>query len=380
MLKYFKRILAACMAMLMLFSMAGAAAEGFEANTKVYIIKNIHKAYQRKNTSSKVLGVMTYGERMTMLSFSGEWVKIKNSKGQVGYCKLNGLSSQNPNNLNETVYAKESKTPVYHKASASYKKLKTVKQNAKLNVVAKTPDGKWYRVKNGSSYGYVRTENVSKEPVATHGAITSKKVWVVSDNATQVKSGKGSGKNMGLISHGQKYTLLSVSGKYARIKNSKGQIGWCPSEILSTDNPNKENATMYAQVSGNILYTNSIIKGTGKAIKKGAKVTMVSETPDGNWYRVKYGGKYYYVGAIFLSDEKAPAGGREVYSKEDEYIYAKPSFSSKKVTKISAHEELYLVGVSKGAAKVKTVFGKTGYIPASLLEPSVWTFAAPKKS
>ena len=375
MLKLLKRILSLGLAVLMLAGCMGANAESFGQSGKVYIIKNTLKAYKSMNTSSKVLGVMTYGEDMTMVSFSGDWVKIKNDKGQIGYCKLTGLSSKNPNTLDETVYAKESKTTVYHKASTSYRKLKNVKQNTKLNVVAATPDGKWFRVKNGKTYGYVQVEDVSKNPVSTHGAITSKKVWVVSDNATQVKSGKGSGKNMGLISHGQNYTLLSVSGKYSRIKNSKGQIGWCPSDILSTDNPNKDNATMYAQVSGNILYTNSIIKGTGKYIKKGAKVTMVAETPEGGWYRVKYGGKYYYVDSIFLSDEKAPDGGRTVYCKDDEYIYAKPSYSAKKVAKIEAHEELYLVGSSKGAAKVKTVFGKTGYIPAALLEPSVWTFA-----
>ena len=379
MLKLLKRSLSIALAALMLMSVFPVCAEGFGANSKVYIIKNTLNAYKSKSTSSKVLGVMTYGENMTMVSFSGDWVKIKNAKGQIGYCKLTGLSSQNPNTLDETVYAKNSKTVVYHKASTSYKKLKTVKQNTKLNVVAATPDGKWFRVKNGKNYGYVRVEDVNKNPVSTHGAITSKKVWVVSDGAVEVTSKKGGGKDMGLISHGQSYTLLSVSGNYSKIKNAKGQVGWCRSDILSTDNPNKENATMYTQVGGNILYTNSIIKGSGKYIKKGAKVTMVAETPEGGWYRVKYNGKYYYIDSIFLDDEKAPEGGRTVYCRDDEYIYAKPSFSAKKVTKVEAYEELYLVGSSKGAAKVKTASGKTGYIPTGMLEPSVWTFAVPKK-
>ena len=379
MLKHFKKVLCMGLALLMLLSLVPAGAEGFASGTKVYITANTLNAYKSKNTSSKVLGVMTYGENMTMLGFDGEWVKIKNAKGQVGYCKLTGLSSQNPNTLNETVYAKANGTPVYHKASTAHKKLATVRQNYKFNVVAATPDGKWFRVKNGKTYGYVLLDHVSVNESMNHGAITTKTVYVVSENSVQVTSGKGSGKNMGNISHGQSYTLLGTSGKYARIKNSKGKIGWCLSEILSTDNPNTENATMYAQVGGNILYANSILKGTGKKVSKGAKMTVVAETPEGGWYRVKYGGKYYYVSSILLSDEKAPDGGRTVYSKTDEYLYAKASLSARKVGKVEAYEELYLVGVSKGGAKVKTVFGTTGYIPIGLLEPSVWTFAAPKR-
>lgn len=380
MFKYLKRILCASLSLLMFLSLFPAHAAGFDARTKVYIISNTLKAYQSKSTSSKVLGVMTYGESMTMISFSGDWVKIKNSKGQVGFCKLTGLSTQNPNNLKETVYAKANKTPVYRKASTSYNKMANVKQNYKFNVVAMTPDGQWLRVKNGSKYGYVQVDDVSKNAVSTHGALTAKNVWVNWENAVQVTSGKGSGKNLGLISHGQKFTLLATSGKYSKIKNSKGQIGWCPSEILTTKNPNDENATMYAQVSGNILYTNSIIKGAGKKLSKGAKVTVVAESPEGGWYRVKYNSKYYYVSSILLSDEKAPDGGREVYSTTDTSLYAKASYSSRKVCEISEGESLYLIGVSNSGAKVKTAFGKTGYLPIGILEPSVWTFAVSQKT
>ena len=373
--KYFKRTICFCLAALMLLSVLPAYAEGFETNTKVYIIDNILNAYKTKSTSSKVLGVMTYGESMTMLSFDGDWVKIKNAKGQIGYCKLTGLSTQNPSNLNETVYARANKTPVYQKASTSYKKIASVKQNYKFNVIAMTPDGDWLRVKNGSRYGFVRVDDVNREPVSVHGALVAKTVYVVSENASVVYSGKGGGKNMGNISHGQSYTLLGTDGKYSRIRNGKGQVGWCLSELLSTENPNNMNATMYAQVGGGMLYTNSIFKGTPKKLNKDAKVTVVAKTPEGGWYRVKHGNKYYYVPSILLDDEKAPSSGREVYTKTDTPIYAKASYSARKTGTISAYEELTLIGLSKQGAKVRTTFGTTGYLPIGLLEPSVWTFA-----
>jgi len=377
--KYIVKTLCIGLTMLMLLPMFSACAESFTAATKVYIISNTLNAYKYKSTSSKVLGVMTYGEEMTMLDFDGDWVKIRNAKGQIGYCGLGGLSSKNPNTISETVYAKANGTPVYQKASASYKKLATVRQNYKFNVVAKTPDGKWLRVKNGRIYGYVQLDHVSKNQSSSHGAILKKTVWVVSDNAVQVTSGLGTGRRMGLISHGQSFTLLGTSGKYAKIKNSSGRIGWCPSEILSTDNPNSENATMYAQVSGSYLYPHSIFSGTPRAIRQGTKVTLVAETPDGGWSRVKYGGRYYYVQSVLLSDEPAPAEGRAVYSKADAALYAKASYSSQKLADIEAYEELQLLGVSKQGARVRTVFGKTGYLPIELLEPSVWTFAAPRR-
>ena len=374
MFKILRRILCACMLMLILLP---AQAEVTYAKSKVYIISNTLNAYQKASTSSKVLGVMSYGENMTMLAFSGGWVRIRNAKGQIGYCKLSGLSTLNPNNLDETVYAKDANTPVYQKPGASYKKIAHVKQNAELNVVAMTGNEKWLRVKNGSKYGYVSVDDVSREPVSTTSY--AKKVYIVSENASTVYSGKGGGKNLGSISHGQSYTLLSTSGKYARVKNSKGQIGYCLAELLSTENPNNMNATMYAQVSGNMLYTNSLLKGEGKYLKKGAKVTAVAETPEGGWYRVKYGGKFYYVKSILLNDEPAPDGGREVYASSDNTkVYAKASFSSKKLTTVNSNDTLRLVGMNKQGAKVKTESGVTGYIPIGLLEPYTWTFTVRK--
>ena len=151
MLKTFRKIICACVAVLMLTSLLPVHGEAFGAGTRVYIIANTLNAHRDASASSEVLGTMSFGESMTMLAFSNDWVKIRNSKGQVGYCKLTGLSNRDPNTLNETVYAKVSLTPVYQKPGTLYKKV-NVKQNTKLNVVAVTPDGKWMRVKNGSVY------------------------------------------------------------------------------------------------------------------------------------------------------------------------------------------------------------------------------------
>lgn len=368
MFKNFRKIICACMALLMILSLMPVYAEGF-SGTRVYIISNTLSAHEDASASSRLLGTMTFGESMIMLSFSNDWVKIRNNRGQVGYCKLTGLSNRDPNTLNETVYAKAEYTPVYQKPGTLYRKV-NVRQNAKLNVVAATPDGKWFRVKNGSIYGFVQTSDVSKAPLSVHGALVAQKMYVSCENTCTVTTGKGTGKVIGRVSHGQSFTVWETSGRYARIRNSKGQTGWCISEILTTKDPNIYNKTMYAQVSGNILYPNAILRGSAKKISKDAAVTVVAVSPEGGWCRVKYGSGYYYVPSIFLDTEKAPASGRKVHIWDDsETIYAKASFSSSKVATVKNSDVLYLAGASGSGAKVRTAGGKTGYLPIGTLEP-----------
>ena len=274
MFKIFRKIICASMALMMILSLLPVQAEAFGAGTRVYIVANTLSAHEEADASSKVLGTMSFGESMTMLSFSRDWVKIRNGKGQVGYCKLTGLSNRDPNTLNEAVYAKAAGTPVYRKPGTLYGKLASVKQNAKLNVVAATPDGKWFRVKNGSVYGFVQVSDVSKAPVSAHGALVAQKMYVSCDNTCTVTTGKGTGKVIGRVSHGQSFAVLEISGRYAKIRNSKGQTGWCLSEILTTKDPNIYNKTMYAQISGSILYPNSILKGTAKYSDNGVEATV----------------------------------------------------------------------------------------------------------
>jgi len=370
MLKIFRKLICTCMALMMVISLLPVHAEAFGAGARVYIISNTLSAHKEADASSKVLGTMSFGESMTMISFSGSWVKIRNSKGQVGYCKLTGLSNRDPNALTEAVYAKSANTPVYQKPGTLYKKLANVKQNAKLNVVAATPDGDWLRVKNGSRYGFVQADTVSKEPLSVHGALIAQKMYVECETTCPVTTGKGTGKQIGRVSHGQSFMVLETSGRYAKIRNSKGQTGWCISEILTTKDPNIYNKTMYAQVSGSLLYPNAILRGSAKKISKNAAVTVVAVSPEEGWCRVKYGRSYYYVPSIFLDTEKAPASGRKVHIWDaSETIYSKASFSSSKVATVKNSDVLYLTGASGSGAKVRTASGKTGYLPIGTLKP-----------
>ena len=161
-----RRILALLMLALFCLAAAGEFTAACAAAQKVYVSSNTLKVYKKAQTSSSVLGTMGYGEKLTRIATSGNWAKVKNSSGAVGYCKKSGLSTKNLNSIKKTVYINAANTKVYKLPSTSSKVLMRLKLNSKYTAVAKTADGNWYRLKNGGNYGYVQVKHTSASKVA----------------------------------------------------------------------------------------------------------------------------------------------------------------------------------------------------------------------
>ena len=157
-----KRVIAALM--LCLFCIFGLPAQA--ASQKVYVVANTLKIYKKASTSSKTISTISYGQTLTRIATSGSWAKVKNSGGKIGYCKKSSLSAKNPNTLNKTVYINAANTKVYQRPSTSSKVLMKLKLNSKYKAVARTKDGKWYRLKNGGNYGYVQAKSISFSAVS----------------------------------------------------------------------------------------------------------------------------------------------------------------------------------------------------------------------
>ena len=162
MLKRFVRFLC-CTLMIALLLSATAA---FAAEKRVipgYVTANTMKVYQYPSPLSKTLGTMSYGEGVTVLAWQDGWMRIQNSKGQIGYCPYGGLSPENPA-MDTYGYVKETGAHVYAKPGYSWKVIAKCDMGDELHVVGMTKDGDWLRVQNGSKYGYVPTARVSKTP------------------------------------------------------------------------------------------------------------------------------------------------------------------------------------------------------------------------
>ena len=168
----------------------------------VYISANTLTAYKSASSSSKVLGVMSYGESMTLLATSGDWAQIRNSANAVGYCKLSGLTATNPNNLDVRVYVSSASAKVYKKPSTSADVLTTVKLNDSFTAVAITADSAWARVKSGSSYGYIQASKLSasetepEEPDEPDIPLVST-VYISANTLVAYSSPSTSSKNLG---------------------------------------------------------------------------------------------------------------------------------------------------------------------------------------
>lgn len=352
---------------------AQAASHSGTGSYQTYVIKNTMPVYQYPSPLSRLMGTMSYGEGVKVLAWQDNWIRVQNSKGQIGYCEFGGLSTKNPNTLNMKGYVKESGAFVFSKPATGYKAIAAVPMGTQLNAVAMTPDKKWVRVRNGSRYGYVQASLLSKTPTVDTPDVddgVAERIWIVSSGACSISATPGGFDDVGTVSHGQDYELLEVRGNYAHLRNHKGKTGWISADNISKTNPNNMEKTMYAQVGGKLLYANSIVRGSAGSLKKDQAVTVVAQSVGGSWYRVRIGGKYYYVQDEFLAETKAPEGGRVMQCGLDGMtVYKTSEISSDVVARLVKGEKVQLIGAGKnGGRKIRTQSGVVGYV-ANGLEP-----------
>ena len=339
----------------------------------VYISANTLNAYKSASTSSKVLGVMSYGESMTLLATSGDWAQIRNSANAIGYCKLSGLTDANPNNLDVRVYVSSSSAKVYKKPTTSAAVLTTAKLNDSFTAVAITADSAWARVKSGSSYGYIQASSLSasetepEEPDEPETPLDST-VYVGSNTLPVYASASTSSKKLGTMSYGESMTLVALhSETWAQVRNSSGAVGYCKIDGLTIENPNSLNTTIYVTETGAKLYakptTSATVLGT---LKQNAKYTAVAMTTDKVWLRLKNGSSYGYLLTDYAStdevDDPAPGVTGTVYISANTLVaYSSPSTSSKSLGTMSYGESMLLLGVDDGWAKIQNSSGAVGY-------------------
>lgn len=134
----------------------------------VYVTDLTLAVYTSASTSGskRTLG---FGEKLTCVAVSGGWAKVK-SGDNTGYCDADGLSADNPNTLNLTVYPQSSDVKVYQYPATSSGVLATVGTDTSLSCVARTAGDKWYRVKGSGAYGYVRAGDVDTAQTPSSGS------------------------------------------------------------------------------------------------------------------------------------------------------------------------------------------------------------------
>lgn len=348
---------------------SSARAESFT----VYVVSNTLKVYNKISTSGKLLGTMSYGESMILLATSGSWARIRNSAGAVGYCKLSGLSTVNPNRLSEKVYINASDVKVYRKPSTSAGVMQVLKKNSSYTAVAITEDGGWVRLKNGNYYGYVQSKYISnlqvEEPEA-QGVYVSEyqlKIYRQADEGADVIATLGFGENM---------LLVNVDDGWAEVTLSSGKTGYCAYGGISKTNPNNRLDSYYAIADGVKLYQlPSEDASVVKTLAANTAVSLIAVTEDGKWARLNLGGgSYAYAQMAQLSKDRiaiddgtiVDCAPKTVYIASTTLVcYQETSASSKSLGTMSFGESLTCTGTGDGWARVKNSAGKIGYCKLS---------------
>jgi len=151
--------------------------------TTVYVVSTVLPCYAQNNTSSKILGTMSFGEAYTCTGSGEGWMRIVNENGDVGFCKEEGVSATNPNTYNITLYAQSAGVKVYKKPADSAGVLTTLALNTKVTGVCQSTDKAWIRLKIGSDYGYAQAKNLATTQVA--GSQTNSKIAKVIEIARE---------------------------------------------------------------------------------------------------------------------------------------------------------------------------------------------------
>ena len=349
-----------CIALMLALTLCIPAATASAQGRIGYVVETALPVYAGPHQAARVLGYMAYGEALWVRAWKNGWAQVLNRSGNMGYCLLSGLSGDDPNTFNINAYVKSGGATVYAKPSTDYSVRIRVPAGACFKAVSMTRDGKWVRLKNGSLYGYALASELSTKP-------TTCTIWIVSDGAVAVMADSNAwGATVGTVSHGQSYELLAIQGDRAQIRNASGKTGWVPKSVISYTDPNDMDFTAYAQVSGKLLWPNSILSGSAVSVKAGTPVQVVSLSEDGSWYHVKYNGKYYYALGYLFNNKAAPEGGRILYCGTDSCeVHAEPSFTSKNLATLTLGEAVQLIGVSDGggALRIRTKSGVVGYVP-----------------
>ena len=117
------------------------------------------------SNSSKKLGTLKKGTKITVKSISNGWVKF-NYKGSNGY-----VQSKYLNDVVSSMYTLE-KVDIKNGAGNKHKTLGTLKKSAKVSVVGQS--GNWTKVKYNNRYGYILSKNLSKTKPSTISNDTNK--------------------------------------------------------------------------------------------------------------------------------------------------------------------------------------------------------------
>jgi uncharacterized protein YgiM (DUF1202 family) len=275
------------------------------------------------STKSTVLLTIPKGEKISYLSKSGSWFKVKfnNRTGWVNNKYVKKAENITSSKAIVSGYQTTANLNLRSKASTNGEILKTIPKGKTLTYISTS--GSWIKVKYQTTTGWVSSDYVKKvnekakvEPatVVKSAVVTSNSLaYTTKANLNLRSSASTKGSILTTIPKGKSVTYVSKSGSWFKVKYG-GKTGWVSSSYLKatstaakptngTGTPStvaKPQQEVNYQATANLnLRSSSSTKGSIlTTIPKGKSVTYISKS--GSWFKVKYSGKTGWVSSSYL--------------------------------------------------------------------------------
>lgn len=356
------RYIARLVILIMLSAMFAMPASA--GSIRVYVTDNTLKYYSEASSSSAKLGTLGYGQKAKCVDLEGDWALIEVGGAQV-WCKVGGLSTDDPNTGDLTAYVVSGGAKAYALPSSSADSA-SISGGTKLTVVAMTPDKEWCRVRKSGEYAYMKTGDLATEKAAEDAekneapaeseSSDSNVTAYIADETVKIYSSKSSSSSRAATAaYGEKVTCIAIDGSWAQVKY--GDVtGWCYKNKLTTADPNTSSTTVYAKEIGTKVYTQPESSEVMTTIGTATALKCVAATPDGKWLRVTASGKYGYVKKAEMSTTKAESKVDQLLNLAAEqlgkpYVYATrgpKSFDCSGLT-LYCFREIYGIALGRSA-------------------------------
>ena len=351
---------------LLLCALALPASASLENPNVRYVSSRMTIVRQKASFQSKALKKLGFGEAVEVLSSDKIRAKVRCGKN-IGYVDVSSLSQKDPNTLSLKRYVQSEKLTVRTLPDGDSKKLGTLRRNQTVTAVAYMFD--WLRIAYKDGYGYIRCSYTDDQPFDAGAATAAWCVATIAYVRDMPDSFSEYNETILRMFYGEKCarTGTTSDGRYAKLRNANGRVGYVPVGDVSATDPNTLNQTAYLLYAGRALYKEPqgdiYARNAGTKLAKGTKVTLVSVSPDGLWARVKYKGKYRYMPRVLLSDSKGVKAQKVVVNTEDCAFYQDINHLDR-YTVLKKGDRLTVRGMKSGGVwlMVETENGKTGYV------------------
>ena len=218
------------------------------SSTTKYVTASSLNVRSSASTSGSILGSLSKGTAVKVISESNGWSKIEYNGG-VGYVSSKYLSSSSSSTTTTTKYVTASSLNVRSSASTSGSILGSLSKGTAVKVISESNG--WSKIEYNGGVGYVSSKYLSSSSSST----TTTTKYVTASSLNVRSSASTSGSILGSLSKGTAVKVISESNGWSKIEYNGG-VGYVSSKYLSSSSSSSSTSSSASKV---ISYAKSLL-------------------------------------------------------------------------------------------------------------------------